>query len=65
MRDTTTSVEIWDLDENGNRSAVAVDGRVRYVGSREECQRRATILTNRADREYQDWMLARALRASC
>ncbi len=65
MRDTKTGVEIWDLDENGIRCAIAVNGRVRYVGSRDECRRRAKILTYRPDREYEDWMLARALRASC
>ena len=51
-------IAIWRLDEN--RYAVAVDHVVRYVGSQEECQRRAEILIPKSDREMQDRGLLRA-----
>jgi hypothetical protein len=54
-------IEIWDLDGNGLRCALAVDGLVRYVGRREQCLRRAQILAVPGDRERQDQMLARAI----
>jgi hypothetical protein len=44
-RDENDDVVIQRLDER--RYAVAVDGIVRYVGSQEECQRRAEILSPR------------------
>jgi hypothetical protein len=53
-------VVIQRLDER--RYAVAVDGIVRYVGSQEECQRRAEILSPKNDRDVQDLGLARACR---
>ena len=56
------AVAILDLDGNGIRCAVAVDGRVRFVGSRDECARRADILCQRDDRSRQDAMLVRAIR---
>jgi hypothetical protein len=52
------SVAIWRLDEH--RFAVGVDDVIRYVGSHEECQRRAAILTRKTDRELQDRSLLRA-----
>jgi hypothetical protein len=51
---------IQRLDER--RYAVAVDGIVRYVGSQEECQRRAEILSPKNDRNVQDESLVRACR---
>jgi hypothetical protein len=50
-------VVIQRLDER--RYAVAVDGIVRYVGSQEECQCRAEILSPKNDRDVQDLGLAR------
>jgi len=55
MRD---DVVIQRLDER--RYAVAVNGVVRYVGSQEECQRRADILSLKNDRNVQDEGLVRA-----
>ena len=60
MKSSKTGIEVWDLEGNGMRCAVALDGVVRYVGSREECMRRAQILVPRSDREQQDLMLVRA-----
>ena len=62
MKARETSIEIRVLDANGARCALAINGVIHYVGSREECQRRAEILARRSDRERQDQMLARALR---
>jgi hypothetical protein len=62
MKARENDIEIWDLDASGARCALAVKGLVCYVGSREECLRRAEILARRGDRERQDRMLARALR---
>ena len=39
------------------RFSVAVDGVVRYVGSRVECERRAAILVPKDDRAAQDQAL--------
>ena len=50
-------VEIHQVDER--RYAVTVDGVVRYVGTLEECERRAIILTTVNDRAAQDKALAR------
>ncbi|HEX3536695.1 MAG TPA: hypothetical protein VHU15_08000 [Stellaceae bacterium] len=58
MKTRKDNVAIWRLDEH--RFAVGVDNVVRYVGSQEECQRRAAILTRRPDREMQDRNLVRA-----
>jgi len=41
------------------RFAVVVDGVVRYVGSRVECERRAAILVPKDDRAAQDQALLR------
>ena len=57
---TRSDIVIQRLDER--RYAVAVDGVVRYVGSQEECQRRADILSPKNDRNVQDEGLARACR---
>ena len=62
MKARENGIEIWDLDTTGVRCALAVKGLVCYVGSREECLRRAEILARRTDREHQNQMLARALR---
>lgn len=51
-------VAIWRLDES--RYAVGVDHVIRYVGSQEECQRRADILSAKNDRKVQDLGLVRA-----
>ena len=48
---------IQRLDER--RFAFAVDGLVRYVGSRVECERRAAILVPKNDRATQDQALLR------
>ena len=53
-------VTIQRVDER--RYAVAVDGVVRYVGTLEECERRAIILTARNDRPAQDQALGRVSR---
>ena len=58
MKTRKDNVAIWRLDEH--RFAVGIDDVVRYVGSQEECQRRAAILTRKPDREMQDRSLVRA-----
>jgi hypothetical protein len=60
-RDLSNAIDILDLDGKGVRYAVAVDGRVRFVGSRDECARRVDILRQRDDRAYLDFMLVRAV----
>lgn len=56
MKTRKEGVAIWRLDEN--RFAVGIDHVIRYVGSQEECQRRAAILSLKGDREMQDrWLL--------
>jgi hypothetical protein len=57
MQSLKRDVEIRQLDER--RFAVAVDGLVRYVGTREECERRAALLLPKADRAAQNRALAR------
>lgn len=52
------AIAIWRLDEH--RYALGVDNIVRYVGSEEECQRRAELLVPRDDRDRQDRALLRA-----
>jgi hypothetical protein len=52
MKTPKEGVAIWRLD--ANRYAVGVNRLIRYVGSQEECQRRAEILSPRADRDMQD-----------
>jgi hypothetical protein len=57
MKTQESRVAIQQLDEM--RYAVCVDGVVRYVGSREECERRVAILAPKSDRMAQDKSLAR------
>ena len=52
MKACKAGAEIQRLDEN--RYAVAIDGIVRYVGTLEECEWRAAILTPKNDRAAQD-----------
>lgn len=54
------AITIWQLDER--RFALGVDHVIRYVGSLEECERRAAILMPKNDRELQDRGLVRACR---
>ena len=61
MRAPKEGVAIWRLDEN--RYAVGIDQVIRYVGSLEECQRRADILLPKNDRNVQDQGLVRACRS--
>ena len=61
MKTHKGDIVIQRLDEG--RFAVAVDGVVRYVGSQEECQRRADILSPKNDRNVQDQGLVRACRS--
>jgi hypothetical protein len=58
MKTPKEGVAVWRLDEN--RYAVGVNRLIRYVGSREECQRRAEILSPKGDRDMQDRGLAHA-----
>jgi hypothetical protein len=55
--ETHSDVVIQRLD-NG-RFAFVVDGLVRYVGSQEECVRRAQIRSRKNDRATQDQALLR------
>jgi SH3-like domain-containing protein len=57
MKTQKGDVVIQRLDEW--RFACAVDGLVRYVGSRVECERRAAILLPKNDRGTQDQALLR------
>ena len=57
MKAQKPGIEIQRLDEH--RYAVAVDGVVRYVGTLEECERRAAILAPKSDRAAQDRALGR------
>jgi hypothetical protein len=58
MKNPKEGVAIWRLDEN--RYAVGFDRLIRYVGSQEECQRRADILSTKGDRDMQDRGLVHA-----
>ena len=57
MKPHKIEIVIQRLDEM--RFAVAVDGLVRYVGSRAECERRAAIFIPKNDRAAQDQALLR------
>jgi hypothetical protein len=57
MKTQERHVAIQRLDEA--RYAVCVDGVVRYVGSRDECERQVAILVPKSDRSAQDKALAR------
>ncbi len=60
MKARKAGVEILWLDEN--RYAVTIDGIVRYIGTLEECERRAAILMPKNDRTTQDRALGRLTR---
>lgn len=60
MKQRKEGVAVWRLDEI--RYAMGVDQLIRYVGSLEECQRRAEMLLPRNTRDTQDRALARACR---
>jgi hypothetical protein len=57
MKTNKGDVVIQRLDER--RFAVAVDGIVRYVGSRDECERRVAIMLPKRYRAAQDQALQR------
>src|SRR5438067_5238946 len=56
---TNSKLEIHRLDDK--RYALTLDGFVRYVGTQEECERRAVILGHKNDRATQDKALARSV----
>lgn len=60
-RHAPTGPELLPVDPEHGRYAVAVDGRVTYAGSREECEKRLAILTKHGDRAKQDHALRRVL----
>lgn len=55
-------VAIALLDDEHDRWSVSLNGIVRFVGSRAECELRAAILTRQDTRQNQDAMLHRAVR---
>jgi hypothetical protein len=59
MKQRKEGVAVWRLDEN--RYAMGVDQVIRYVGSQEECQRRAEILLPTNTRVAQDHALGAGL----
>ena len=56
---TNSKLEIHRLDDK--RYALTLDGFVRYVGTQQECERRAVILGHKNDRATQDKALARSV----
>ena len=56
---TNNRLGIQRLDDK--RYALTFDGLVRYVGTREECERRAVLLSQKNDRATQDNALARSI----
>ena len=60
MKQRKEGVAVWRLDEI--RYAMGIDHVIRYVGSQEECQRRAEMLLPKNTRDAQDHALARACR---
>jgi hypothetical protein len=60
METRKEGIAVRRLDEN--RYALSVDQVIRFVGSQEECERRAEILVPRDTREMQDRALPRACR---
>jgi hypothetical protein len=60
MKQRKEGVAVWQLDEI--RYAMGVDQVIHYVGSQEECQRRAEMLLPKNTRDVQDSALARACR---
>jgi len=59
---TSDKLEIRRLDEK--RYALTLDGLVRYIGTQEECERRAEILSLKTDRAIQDKALVRSVHLS-
>lgn len=49
-----TGPEMWDLDGDGKRFAVGVNGVIRFAGSREECEKRLGILIRETTRQQQN-----------
>ena len=60
MKQRKEGVAVWRLDQI--RYAMGVDHVIRYVGSQEECQRRAEMLLPKNTRDALDHALARACR---
>ena len=60
MKQRKEGVAVWRLDEN--RYAMGVNQLIRYVGSQEECQRRAEILLPKDTRDAQGHALVWACR---
>jgi len=56
-----TGIEIWDLDGNGTRFGLVIGGVIQFVGSHDDCKRRASILDRPGGRDYQDKMLGCSL----
>ena len=59
MKQRKEGVAVWRLDDN--RYAIGIDQVIRYVGSQEECQRRAEILLPKNTRAVQDRALGAGL----
>jgi hypothetical protein len=59
MKQKKAGPEMHDLDGDGRRFAVSVDGVIRFTGSREECAKRLEILSRPSSREQQDRSLGR------
>ena len=57
MKQRKEGVAVWRLDEI--RYAMGVDQVIRYVGSQEECHRRAEMLLPKNTRDLQDHALVR------
>jgi len=57
MKAHKRDIIVQRLDDT--RYALAVNGIVRYVGTKEECQRRLAMLAPKKDRADQDKALAR------
>lgn len=57
-----TGPEIRDLDGDGRRYALSVDGVIRFTGSREDCENRRRILAPDSTRDYQNHRLGAILR---
>ena len=60
MKQRKQDVAVWRLVEI--RYAMGADQVIRYVGSQEECLRRAEMLLAKNTRDLQDHALARACR---
>ena len=60
MKQRKEGIAVWRIDEI--RYAMGVDRIIRYVGSQEECQRRAEMLSPKNTRDAQDHALALACR---